>query len=326
MNNINLSNSHTKKIRESFRNYIEKNYPTLKDKNIVVSDAFYPLRHDIGIGFWDIFKNENSIKRCQILLEQHLEQKKRLKPKSDASTYIGSIKKLKEHIDISYGGVQGLMNDTVSHDNIKTVKRNIKNLDKINPEIPKPSFKEVDYYLDKWNTFETYKMRESALDNLFLKTYPVNTSIDDVLIKVSVLNDFYNTNIFNPYKVATHIVNLNIDKRLYAGDASLVGDIARVDIDNQGINPFYSFASKYCNHHVPHEFPIYDITIARMLRHFKKIDKFFVFNKNDLKSYPVFKKILKEFQMHYDLTQYSLKEIEKYLWQLGKEHFSHKNY
>nr|WP_315023451.1 hypothetical protein [uncultured Aminipila sp.] len=326
MNEINLNSSQIMKIRDSFRSHIENDYPTMKDKNIIISDAFYPLRHNIGIEFWDVFKNDESIKRCQILLEQFFQERNRLNPKRDASTYIGSIKKLKEYIDNSYGGVNKLLNDTaLDYDNLKQVEDTENNADAVRTNfdviVPKPCLKQVDYYLQKWNELENYIVQESALNKLFLNTYPGNTSIDEVLVKVSVLNDFYSTNIFNPYKVAKHIVNLNIDERLYMGDVLLVEDIAKVHMGNKVTKRFYSFASKYCSHHVPQEFPIYDSYIAKMLKHFKKIDKFSSYSKEDLKIYPNFKKILKEFQVYYNLTQYNLKEIDKYLWQLGKEYF-----
>lgn len=39
-----------------------------------------------------------------------------------------------------------------------------------------------------------------------------NTFMEDVLVKVSTLNDFYRTNIFAAYKVAKHIISLDIDE------------------------------------------------------------------------------------------------------------------
>lgn len=332
MNKINLSTSQIMRIRDSFRSYIENDYPTIKDKNIIISDAFYPLRHYIGMEFWDIFQSEDSIKKSQKLLEKLLQQKNRVNPKSDASTYIGSIKKLKDHMDLTYGGVENFLNSAKledEHTSATDTDDPANNLSETRADvdviIPKPSSKEVDYYLNKWLKYENHTLKESALSKLCLHTYPYNTSIDEVLIKVSVLNDFYSTNILNPYKVAKHIVNLNIDERLYTGDHLLIDDIAKVDIGKKGTKTFYSFATKYCSHHVPHEFPIYDSYVAKILKHFKRIDKFSSFSKEDLKIYSNFKTILKEFQAYYNLSQYNLREIDKYLWQLGKEYFPNKS-
>ena len=117
--------------------------------------------------------------------------------------------------------------------------------------IKRPSDKEISKYLKKWDTLENYVLQESSLRKLFTKTYPNNNDLDEVLIKVCSLNDFYSTNIFSPFKVAKHIVKLNVDKRLVEGDLSIVNKIAVVSVKkNKSIN-FYSFASKYCSHHKP---------------------------------------------------------------------------
>lgn len=59
-----------------------------------------------------------------------------------------------------------------------------------------------------------YASQEAALDKLFFTFAPENTNIEDILLKVSTLNDFYSTNIFSVFPVAEHILSLNIDERL----------------------------------------------------------------------------------------------------------------
>ena len=188
-------------------------------------------------------------------------------------------------------------------------------------KIPNPSKDEVKKYLQKWDSLDNYVLQESSLDKLFLKTYPNNTDINDILIKASSLNDFYSTNIFSIFSVAKHILELNIDERLKAGDETLVNDIAKIIIKNKN---FYSFASKYCSHHYPTEYPIYDNYVEKVLLYFKKRDKFDDFTKEDLKNYKTFKKILITFKNFYKIDEYDLKEIDKYIWQLGKEYFPKK--
>lgn len=190
-------------------------------------------------------------------------------------------------------------------------------------KIPNPSKDEVKKYLQKWDSLDNYVLQESSLDKLFLKTYPNNTDINDILIKASSLNDFYSTNIFSIFSVAKHILELNIDERLKAGDETLVNDIAKIIINNKNKN-FYSFASKYCSHHYPTEYPIYDNNVEKVLLYFKKRDKFDDFTKEDLKNYKTFKKILITFKNFYKIDEYDLKEIDKYIWQLGKEYFPKK--
>ena len=190
-------------------------------------------------------------------------------------------------------------------------------------EIPKPNKKEVEKYLEKWDSLENYVLQESSLDKLFFEVYPNNTDIRDILIKASSLNDFYSTNIFSIFPVAKHILSLNIDERLRLADTSLVNDIANVTINGKRKN-FYSFATKYCSHHFPKDFPIYDSFVDRVLCFFRNQDHFTEFKNEDLKDYDKFKNILIEFKKYYGIDKYNLKDIDRYLWQLGKDYFPKK--
>ena len=150
--------------------------------------------------------------------------------------------------------------------------------------------------------------QECALNKLFHRTYPRNDDLDDILVKVATLNDFYSTNIYNIFAVARHILGIaNIDKRLANGDESLVNEIANVR--ELGKN-FYSCATKFCSHHNESDFAIYDSYVEKMLLYFQKRDRF-----GD------FKKALNDFKAFYDLDC-GLKELDMYLWQAGKKHFA----
>ncbi len=190
--------------------------------------------------------------------------------------------------------------------------------------INKPSLQEIHNYLEKWDSLDSYVSQESSLKKLFSKTYPQNIELDDVLIKVCALNDFYSTNIFSPFAVAKHIVALNIDKILDKNDLEIVNKIAYVEVKDGIFKNFYSFATKYCSHHKPTIYPIYDSYLEKILMYFKKKDKFCTFKKEELKTYSEFKRILMEFREFYGLEVFDLKQIDKYLWQLGKEYFPRK--
>jgi hypothetical protein len=136
-----------------------------------------------------------------------------------------------------------------------------------------------------------------------------------------VLNDFYSTNIFKIFPVAKRILSLHIDERLQSGDVTLVDDIKEVEISGKTLN-FYSFATKYCSHHRPLDYPIYDSYVDEVLRYYRKKDGFAAFRNEELKNYTRFKSILKEFRSYYHLESYNLKELDKYLWQLGKAYFN----
>lgn len=200
----------------------------------------------------------------------------------------------------------------------------IQDLKSISKDIPTPTVEEVEKYLKLWDTLENYSLQESALNKLFLELVPTNTNILDILLKAATLNDFYSTNIFSILPVAQHILSLNIDKRLNDGDETLVDELKNVVINNKS-KQFYSFATKYCSHHNPEDFPIYDSFVEEVLYYFCKIDGFSNFKKNELKNYIKFKCVIRDFQRFYGLEIYSLKELDKFLWQFGKKYFP-KNY
>lgn len=189
------------------------------------------------------------------------------------------------------------------------------------PLTPSPSL--MSEYLGKWGQLENYRLQEASLGLLFHSLCPENKKIEHVLLKVSALNDFYSTNIFDTYSVAKHILKKDIDARLEANDYSLVNDIAKISIKEKTKN-FYSFASKYCSHHKPTSYPIFDSFVEKMMLHYKAADGFNGFDKGDLKNYERFIEIIKSFQRFYRLEKFTLREIDIFLWLAGKEWFPRK--
>lgn len=183
-----------------------------------------------------------------------------------------------------------------------------------------PSVSLVNEYLRKWETLEKYTLQETSLALLFRELCPRNDEISHVLLKVSALNDFYSTNIFDTHSVAKHILTIGVSNRILSGDTGLVNDLALVSVGGKQRN-FYSFASKYCNHHNAEAFPIYDSYVDRMLMHFGQIDCFARFKREDLKQYGRFVEIIRTFRKQYALEQFSLRQIDIYLWLAGKDAF-----
>jgi hypothetical protein len=195
-------------------------------------------------------------------------------------------------------------------------------------DIESPNHDSVLRYIKKWNCLENYTAQEYALNKLFWEYCPHNNKLDDVLLKVASLNAFYSTNIYNVYAVAHHIVSLGIDERLRQGDESLVMDIATghgIKYRNNGKEiSFYSFATKYCSRHRPEIYPIYDSFVEELLVYLKKKDNFADFKREDLKNSSKYRRILLSLQIFYSLESFTLKEIDQYLWQYGKEKFPKK--
>ncbi len=185
----------------------------------------------------------------------------------------------------------------------------------------KPSVKDAQWFIDNWQKLPSYTDQERALDKLFMELCPKNNRIEDVLIKCSALNDFYITNIFGIHTLAEHILSLNIDERLHQVDYSLIGDIAKVEVNGKE-HCFYSFATKYCSHHLPEKYAIYDNYVEKVLLSMNKKEPFSNFKREDLKDYETYMSVIRGFSQHFGLTQFSIKQLDQYLWQLGKWYFN----
>lgn len=185
----------------------------------------------------------------------------------------------------------------------------------------KPSVKDAQWFIDNWQKLPSYTDQERALDKLFMELCPKNNRIEDVLIKCSALNDFYSTNIFGIHTLAEHILSLNIDERLHQVDYSLIGDIAKVEVNGKE-HCFYSFATKYCSHHLPEKYAIYDNYVEKVLLSMNKKEPFSNFKREDLKDYETYMSVIRGFSQHFGLTQFSIKQLDQYLWQLGKWYFN----
>jgi len=191
-------------------------------------------------------------------------------------------------------------------------------------ELDKPTNKLLDIYIAKFKRDKRYKTADDAISKLF-RTFPKNDNLEDILLKISVINDMYSTNILGTFKMAEHILEQNIDKGLKNGEAQVVHQIAkghgiRTKKHNTELN-FYSFATKYCNWHNHESYAIYDSFVEKVLLAYKRIDKFSNFKTADLKDFERFRKIISDFSNYYGLTEHNLKEIDKFLWIYGKEKF-----
>ena len=307
-----------KELKEVYKSFLEKQNYSENTINTAYSDTFYLWRNGSKDLFWNTLTSKDFEKEARISLERTLTEHSKGNVDSLISNYRSHLRKFRSFINS-----EQVLPPVVKIDD-KKKKPSYKGTKKFDIKIPKPSVDQVDSYLKKWTKLENYRLQEEALNKLFLELCPKNVDLSDVLLKVSTLNNFYSTNIFSVYPVAKQICSLDIDSRLKEGDPTLVRDLQYVQISGVQKN-FYSFATKYCSHHNPSEYPIYDSFVDEVLRYFRDRDNFTEFKNSDLKDYIKFKTVLIDFSRFYGLDQYSLKEIDKYIWQIGKEYFP-KNY
>lgn len=172
----------------------------------------------------------------------------------------------------------------------------------------------VKKYLDKWYTYRDSKMleQEYALSTLFQHFYQ-NNNLQNVLVKVSCLNDFYSTNIRDTYSVAKVIYQLNIDRRLQNDDLTLVDDIvSAIEKNCKSGRREYSFATKYCSFHRPDVYPIFDSRNEKVLRYYRKDISISPFTLR--KSYKDYVKIINKYREIFGLECFSYKEIDRFNW------------
>ena len=294
-------------LKDEYRKYL---YQLGLDDNTVntsSNNAFYLWKNASKEMFWEKILSENFAEEYKATMLELLRIKSKGNPEALISGYMSHARKFRAFLGEA---------ELVRREHNKSISRK----KDVNDIVPTPSIDEVELYLKQWDRLENYHLQEDALDKLFLELCPENKEMSDVLLKVATLNDFYSTNIFSVYPVAKHILALHIDERLKKGDVTLVRDIQKVTINDVEKN-FYSFATKYCSHHNPLEFPIYDSYVEKVLKYFRDRDGFSKFKNDELKNYPCFKEVLVDFRKFYGLNQYNLKLIDRYIWQLGKKYF-----
>lgn len=297
-------------IKSKYKEYLRLQALSKNTVQTASNDTFYLWKNESKELFWKKMLSPDFETVYRAAMVESLSKRTKGEPQKLVSSYMSSARRFRkflEHDAAETPAVPAPLAQTVRKRKVKV-------------DVPTPCASEVELYLSKWDELEHYRLQEDALDKLFFTLCPENKDISDVLLKVSTLNDFYSTNIFSVYPVAKHITSLAIDARLKAGDVTLVGDIQRVVI-NGSERKFYSFATKYCSHHNPLEYPIYDSYVEKVLKHYRDLDRFAKFSNDDLKDYIRFKGALVDFRRFYHLEQFNLKEIDKYIWQLGKTYF-----
>lgn len=308
-------------LRQQYKYYLNAQNLSRLTVTTATFDTFYLFRHEGHDAFWKAVLSPDFEQEARSALRATLAKHSSANPDTQVSSYMSHLRRFRNYafsttVDEQYAMVKQTLKQ--DREQQQTTRQRRASRSTKSP-LPRPSISEVEYYLSAWYRLEDYSLQEEALDKLFFQLCPENACIEDILLKVSTLNDFYSTHIYSTFPVAKHILALNIDERLKAGDLSLVGAIQKVAIKDTEKN-FYSFATKYCSHHNPLAFPIYDSYVDEVLYRFMQQDHFADFRRGDLRDYQRFYDTLLAFRSFYGLEKYNLKEIDKYLWQLGKTH------
>lgn len=245
-------------VRAIYKKYMNEQNLSKNTISTSLSDAFYIWRKRNADTFWSIVSSEDFDTLGKNTLLELLRQQSDGNVESNVSDYMSHLRRFRRFLNSEYTfriSEKGSIMPTI-RTNPSSNARHM---------LPPPSIEQVEYYLAQWDELEDYRLQEDALDRLFFNLCPYNEDISAILLKVSVLNDFYSTNIFKVFPVAKRILSLHIDDRLQHGDGTLVDDIKKVIISGRTLN-FYSFATKYCSHHKPLDFPIYDSYVDEVLR------------------------------------------------------------
>lgn len=166
---------------------------------------------------------------------------------------------------------------------------------------------------DRYPFADLILKHEFSLDN--------NCTLKEIYKKVVLLNSLYSTNIYATFDVAINISQIkNFKDRVLKGDIELVDEIRKNTIGGV-TKDFYSFATKYCHHHNPDSYPIYDSIVKDMLLiYLKKVQPNKRYYRNRMKEYGYFKSAIDQLADCWNLSEeYRYRKLDKFLWKKGKE-------
>ena len=185
------------------------------------------------------------------------------------------------------------------------------------PALPVPTPDLVHQAVARFDEDDRYGPADRVLSRVF-SHHPRNDELEDVLIKVVLLNGLYNTNVFAVMEMACHIRELRIDDDLAAASTLLVDRIAKLTIRGR-TRRHYSFATKYCSWHRPDDYPIYDSLVERLLWAYFREHRFAEFSRPDLQDYSKYKAVVAALRLYFGLSALSFKQLDKFLWFTSKD-------
>jgi hypothetical protein len=169
---------------------------------------------------------------------------------------------------------------------------------------------------DEETMFEYEAVRKTFMN------YPENINKLGVLLKFTVLNGLYRTNIFDKKKIVDHIYRLAIEENLDAiiktGNPEAINKIRLghgiPDINRE--HNFYSFATKYCHFSNPKCYPIYDQYVEKAIMKLREGNYIQFHNQNDLHNPRIFREIFDQIMQEFELNEYQ--KADRALWIYGQ--------
>jgi len=163
----------------------------------------------------------------------------------------------------------------------------------------------------------SYGHVDRAISSLVAQ-YRTNDKIEPVLLKATVINSLYSTNVYGIYAMAEHIVAVGVDQYLAEKSPDVVDHIADATIGGKK-RCFYSFASKYCSFHDPETYPIYDSVVWWMLQQLRNAGAIRKFKNSELDHYSGFQRLMIEIRDKLEMSDLSLRQFDKAFWIIGKQ-------
>lgn len=169
-----------------------------------------------------------------------------------------------------------------------------------------------------------YAAPDRVVSNAF-RSYPRNDDVDIVLLKVTLLDRLYGTNIpgLAPLcQMAAHIRRTDLDSQLGEGHTSAVGSIR----SGHGIKrasgkevDYFSFATKYCHWHRPDVYPMYDAYVLVALQNLKTPLALGGVSEERLRDFIYFRDLVDTCRSRLALDWDGYKRLDQALWIFGME-------
>ncbi len=177
---------------------------------------------------------------------------------------------------------------------------------------------EIQKYVQKRKTDPRYQAGMVGLKVVqrVFQQYPFSTDLEEVLLKVAVLNDLYHTHLSAPFKMARHITSLTgLDDFIKQGKPQAVSQIATVSFSKTSPLDVYIFATKYCFMSHPQAYFIYDPMVQAQLVKYLNLSSL---ETAALKDYSFFSSKMNQLIQRYHITA-NHTDLDSFLWLSGHE-------